>query len=172
MALTQKQRWIVWGALLVVSAIAAGQIAGDGEDTDLVEVARPARTTATRAIVPREEAAEASNDIQLDKLRRRAGRQNVRDVFTSQSWYVPPPPPKAAAEPAPTAPPLAFIYLGKMVEEGKLTVFLGKQDRNYTVREGDVIDNTYRVSAIKGSLMELTYIPLDIKQTMQIGEQN
>jgi hypothetical protein len=75
--------------------------------------------------------------------------------------------------PAPTAPPLPFVYVGKMIEQGKTpTVFLERQARIYVVHEGDAIDSNYRVDAINVPLMTLTYIPLDIKQTVQIGEAN
>jgi hypothetical protein len=161
------------GTLLALSIIAAGRVAGDSSNLDQVELAKPASASATRAIAIRETSRpEAFDDIQMDKLRHHATRQDVKDVFTSQTWYVPPPPPIAAVAPAPSAPPLAFVYSGQLVEGEKRTVFLSRQDHHYTVREGDVIDDTYRVNAIRGSLMELTYIPLDMKQTMQIGEQN
>ena len=70
------------------------------------------------------------------------------------------------------APALPFTYVGKLVEEGKLTVFLSNQDRNYTVKEGDVIDETYHVDVLQAPTMTLTYLPLKIQQTLQIGEAN
>jgi hypothetical protein len=53
-----------------------------------------------------------------------------------------------------------------------LTIFLARQDKNFTVRAGDLLDDTYRVDAIKGPIVELTYMPLNIKQTLFIGEKN
>lgn len=171
MTLTKKQRWIVLGTLLVLSLIAAGRIAGN--DVEQLELPKPARDTVAFTVAARETSPpEALEDIQIEKLHRHPPREEVKDVFTTQTWYVPPPPPQAPVEPAPSAPPLAFVYSGQLVEGEKRTIFLARQDRHYTVREGDVIDGTYRVGAISGSLMELTYIPLDMKQTMQIGEQN
>jgi hypothetical protein len=63
--------------------------------------------------------------------------------------------------------------MGKMMQQGeKSSVFLAKQDRIYIVSEGDAVDMSYRVDSIAPPLMTLTYLPLDIKQTMQIGETN
>jgi hypothetical protein len=115
---------------------------------------------------------EALMDIRAKGSHRHDARQEVRELFAVKSWYVAPPPPQPAPPPPPSAPPLPFVYLGKMVNEGKTTVFLTKQDRNYAIKEGDVVDGTYRIDSIKGSTIDLVYIPLDTKQTMAIGEQN
>ena len=73
----------------------------------------------------------------------------------------------------PSAPPLSFQYIGKMVDgDNRAAVFLEQQRRIFVVREGDAIDGNYRVDAIAPPVMTLTYIPLDEKQTMQIGEVN
>ncbi|WP_026076188.1 hypothetical protein [Noviherbaspirillum massiliense] len=173
MALSKTQRWMVLVTALVLTLAAVRWVSADAESTDVIEVVAPAHASIAPANRQRAaQTSEAPNDIQLERLRRRDTGSNVREIFTAKSWYVPPPPPKPAAELPPSAPPLPFVYIGKMVEEEKVTVFLSKQDRNYTVKEGDVIDGTYRISSIKGTLMELTYIPLDIRQTMQIGEHN
>lgn len=99
----------------------------------------------------------------------------VNNVFVATSWFVPPPPPpkappvKPLPPPPPSAPPLPFSYLGRYVEDGKLTLMLVRGDRIYTVSEGELIDNTYRIGAVSGSLLELTYLPLNIKQTLNVG---
>jgi hypothetical protein len=51
-------------------------------------------------------------------------------------------------------------------------VFLEKQGRIFIVREGDTVDSKYRVESIIPPVMTLTYLPLNIKQTVQIGEVN
>jgi hypothetical protein len=96
--------------------------------------------------------------------------ENEKDMFVSKSWFVPPPPPKAVQ---PTAPPLPFVYMGKLAEEGEnLIILLSKQNRNYQVKVGDVLDNTYHVDEVRPPIMTLTYLPLNIKQTIQIGASN
>jgi hypothetical protein len=121
--------------------------------------------------------ASAVPRVDLEKLPQasQAVAPEVRDVFVATSWFVPPPPPLKAAlvkplpPPPPSAPPLPFSYLGRYLEDGKLTLMLVRGDRIYTVSEGEVIDNTYRIGAVSGSLLELTYLPLNIKQTLNVG---
>ena len=108
--------------------------------------------------------------VTLAKLDRQPLPEDVKDMFAGKSWHVAPPPPKAAP---PAAPPLPFVYMGKLAEQGeKVVILLVKQDRSYAVREGDVLDNSYRVDEIRAPVMILTYLPLNIKQTIQIGESN
>lgn len=104
-----------------------------------------------------------------DKWRRVFTEENVSDLFSSHSWQ-PTQPPVNTEPPAPTAPPLPFKYFGKMQEvSGPLIVFLANGDRAYSVREGEVLDGTYRVDQTAGTQLVLTYLPLNIKQTLDIG---
>lgn len=86
----------------------------------------------------------------------------------------PPPPPKSETArprlPPPAAPALPYAYMGKMVENGELTVFLTREDKPYVVHAGDVLDNQYRVDAIRPPQIELTYLPLKQKQLLHMGE--
>jgi len=96
-------------------------------------------------------------------------------VFKAISWYVPPPPPpprpppKPLPPPPPTAPPMPFSFMGRYEEDGNRIILLIKGERIYTVSEGEVIDNTYRVGRLTSGQLELTYLPLDIKQTISAG---
>jgi len=76
----------------------------------------------------------------------------------------------SARQPVPVAPPLPFTYMGKMVENGALTVFLTREDKPYVVHAGDVLDNQYRIDAIRPPSIELTYLPLKQKQLLSMGE--
>ena len=69
----------------------------------------------------------------------------------------------------PVAPPLPFVYMGKMQEDGKTVVFLTQNDLPIIAKVGDVLGSNYRVDAIRPPLMEFTYIPLAQKQTLNIG---
>lgn len=68
----------------------------------------------------------------------------------------------------PTAPPLPFIYMGKLAENGNISVFLTRDDKPYVVHIGDVIDGLYRIDAIHSTLLEMTYLPLSQKQTLNM----
>jgi hypothetical protein len=74
----------------------------------------------------------------------------------------PPPPP-------PMAPPLPYVYMGKSVAHGQVSVFLTRNDKPYVARQGDVLDGQYRIDAINPPILELTYLPLEQKQMLNIG---
>ncbi|MNF15902.1 hypothetical protein D3C80_2186950 [compost metagenome] len=50
-----------------------------------------------------------------------------------------------------------------------LRVFLLRGEKIYTVTVGEVIDGTYRVERIADSEMVLTYLPLNVSQTLSVG---
>ena len=178
MVLTTKHRWWLLGGTLALTLTAAGWLEGNDSSTAAVVESGKSKAPTAKSEKPdrAKQQEESVSDIKLGKLQRQPIRvAEVGDVFASKSWYTPPPPPppgKPVPPPAPVAPPLPFTYVGKLVEEGKLTVFLAIQDRNYTVKEGDVIDGTYHVDELKAPVMTLTYLPLKIQQTLQIGEVN
>jgi hypothetical protein len=52
----------------------------------------------------------------------------------------------------------------------RMQVFLASGERTYTVGEGDVIDNTYRIDQIAPSQMSFTYLPLGQRQQLAVGD--
>lgn len=71
--------------------------------------------------------------------------------------------------PKPTAPALPFVYIGKVIEEGKPTVFVSLLQKNYFLKGGEVIDGAYRVDKVESGQVVFTYLPLGIEQVMIIG---
>lgn len=168
MALTVKQRRWFLGVALALTLAAVASIEGK-EETDSA-VVQPDQVKARHLQQKGGANSELAGYVSLAKLNRQPLPEGVKDMFAGKSWYVAPPPPKAAP---PSAPQLPFVYIGKLAEEGeKVVILLAKQDRSYTVREGDVLDNIYRVDEVRAPVMILTYLPLNIKQTIQIGESN
>lgn len=121
---------------------------------------------------PSLEQGEASrNDIRYDlSAIKRAMPENIQagGLFGSKSWYAPPIsiPVSTLPPPPPSAPPLAFTFLGRMVDRGEVTIFLSKGGRQYTVKVNDVLDDTYRVDRITATDTVLTYLPLNTQQTL------
>lgn len=72
----------------------------------------------------------------------------------------------------PTAPPLPFKFMGQMLDNGTVTVFLVFNERNIVVKAGDTIDGIYHVDAIQSGVVEFTYLPLKQKQTLPVGERS
>ncbi len=135
--------------------------------------ARPVAGTATTQRTPA---------LDLQKLQRAPALDPDGDPFGPRSFRPAPPKIKAptaaeaaalaAAQPAPPppmAPPLPFVYMGRLAEEQNTTVFLVMGDRNLVVKPGDVIDNTYKIEEVGESAMTLTYLPMNQRQTLPIG---
>lgn len=166
------RRYALFGALALVLVLSA--VSGKGWNTAGEPVApSPARPTqVSRA------PAQRLPSIELEKLQRREAAPDsdlvASNAFGPMTWHVPPPAPpmpvvKPAPPPPPSAPPMPFTFLGRYEDGGKRTILLVKGELIYTVSEGDVIDQTYRVERLAGGQLELTYLPLDIKQTISAG---
>ena len=99
------------------------------------------------------------------------GRQ-AGDPFDSRSWAPPPAPPKPAsikpqveaAPPPPAPPPMPYRVAGQVVHDGTAQVVLAKGDRVITVREGQQLEDGYRVESIRADGVTLVYGPLDARQ--------
>ena len=122
------------------------------------------------------ETAPSLQHVELERLQRQEAPAKIdtaaSHAFSAMSWYVPPPPPppqKPLPPPPPTAPPMPFTFMGRYEEGGARIILLVRGERIYTVSEGDVIDNTYRVERLTAGQLELTYLPLNIKQTISTG---
>ena len=167
MRLPSRREWALLAVVPALILVAAAAEQGAPDKTTIVAEARPAAKVKTE----RSRVAD-TEELDLARLRREGDAGEPGDVFVSKSWYVPPPPPPPppkVAPPPPTAPPLPFTYLGSFRDSGKPVYFLVKGDNILTVKEGDVIEGIYRVNGSAGSTLSLTYVPLDIKQSLDIG---
>jgi hypothetical protein len=90
----------------------------------------------------------------------------VSRAFGPVSWMPPPPAPSAPS--APVAPPLPFRYFGKQYVDGHWQVFLAQGDVTQLVKEGETLNETYRVKRIAPPMMELVYLPLQQVQSLMI----
>lgn len=104
--------------------------------------------------------------------------QPSRDLFPPQQWT----PAKtlatvteqpAAAIPVapaePTAPVLPFQFIGRLGDRDDQQVFLQSGEKLYVVRQGDVIDQTYRLDRVSATELNLVYLPLHQSQTLSVG---
>ena len=60
----------------------------------------------------------------------------------------------------------------KLQDGDKLSVFLTRGDENYSVEAGQMIDKTYRIEKVTEAAVVLTYLPLGVRQTLQIQAGN
>lgn len=163
----------LFGAL-AVTIVLSGASGKGGKRAD-----EPVLPPQTRMSPASREPVKPQPHIELERLQRQDAPSDTDKVasntFGAMTWHVapPPPPPKPQSKPLPppppTAPPMPFSFMGRYEEGGMRIILLVRGDRIYTVSEGDVIDNTYRVERLAGGQLELTYLPLDIKQAISAG---
>lgn len=161
-------------AVMVVLTAASGKVRQVPDEPALPQPANPRLTSQT----------DPQPGIELARMQLQEAEAETRTspdyalpdhAFRAMSWYVPPPPPPPRSPPKllppspPTAPPMPFSFMGRYEEEGKRIILLVRGDRVYTVSEGEVIDSTYLVGGLAGGQLELTYLPLNIKQTISAG---
>ena len=171
MTLTTKQRQWILGVGLVLTLAAMAAL--EGKDEPDSTVVQPGKVKTSQVTKMTGIGSELAGEIPLAKLNRQPLPEDVKEMFAGKTWIVTPPPPKPVPPAPPSAPPLPYAYRGKLAEEGeKVAVFLTKQGRSYVVREGEVIDKVYRVEEVRPPVMTLTYLPLNIKQSIPIGELN
>jgi hypothetical protein len=151
-------------AVTLVLVAAASMVAG--RERPALEVVQP-RSAVTAP------AAGTAADIDLAKLERREATAPQIDPFAPRS-FAPPPVREArvrTAEPAaPSAPPLPFVYFGKVTENGKTDVFVMRDDEVIGIVAGGKIDDQYRVDAISDSSISFTYLPLKMQQSLDLSE--
>ena len=151
----------VSGALL--AAFAVWRAPSQEPAVDLV-VERPMATRAASK--------GSSSSASLSMPTRTRAAPAAVNLFAAHSWYIPPPPPppRPAAPIQPTAPPVPYAWLGSYTPEGGPTIFfLSRDDRVFDVQVGDQIENTYSVDAQLNGQLQLTYLPLNTRQTVLLG---
>jgi hypothetical protein len=181
-ALGTRSRWAVYGVALAATLLAV-RWAG-GQDEPVAQPAREARDerpAAQAAANASRSAAAASREalppLDVSMLGARAASESARDLFPALNWEQKAreeamkrnPPRKPAPPPRPQAPPVPFTYMGKLIEDGKATVFLVQGDRNIIAREGETLADGWRVDAIAEQSMTLTYVALAQQRTLSFA---
>lgn len=170
---------------LAMTFAGAMSIAGCGEqDSVVLAAAMPREQPRPAQQVPDMRAASTIAPVPAEGLvyrDRQKSDEDVANAFGPTVWYVPPPPPpppaqvaqvqeKAPPPPKPTAPPLPFQYFGRYQDSTAQVVMLVKGDQIYTVSEGETIEGNYRVERVDAGVIELRYLPLNIKQSVLTGD--
>jgi len=182
---------LLWGAL-AATLLAVFMMDEESEELlvdNTAEAVLPTRNVDRRA---RTSDNRSNPSLPVDQLGKRTFKAEADDIFAVNSWQ---PAPintrrgggedededdpffaarkagKSPPAPAPVAPPLQVKYLGR-VSDGRVTrVFLVHQDKNYATKVGERIGELYRLDSIREDALELTYLPLGIKQKLVINEK-
>jgi hypothetical protein len=153
----------ILGTVAVVSVAVVGLLSAS-EDVP------KARAANARLTVPAQ--AARGEAVRLDLLKRSEQAAAGRDLFASTTPPSPPapPPPPPPPPPKPMAPPLPLTSMGKLETAGEPTIYyLQEGDSVHSVIVGDTINAQYRVESVDKGVMELTYLPLKSKQTLNVG---
>ncbi|MDF9618740.1 hypothetical protein P5705_13895 [Pseudomonas entomophila] len=162
------QRVVLWGGFLGLSA-ALAWAPGHwfGEEDELAPIAAEAAPTGAAMVTEYVGAASAA----------KGPAQASRDLFPAQQWTPPPTLATVTEQPVvtapvvatPTAPALPFQFVGRLGDRDDLQVFLQNGEKLYVVRQGDVIEDTYRLDRVSASELNLVYLPLHQPQTLSVG---
>lgn len=175
----------VLGAAAVATLLAAlfvpedeGSIVGPATATP-----RQVERVAVAPLVVATAAAPANRALAIEP-RRVLDDEEAATLFAKQSWQ--PETPKkimldqqaaqatrtVAAVDANAPPPLPFQFLGRFVDEGKAAYFLQAGERNVVARPGDTLEERYRFDGVVQGALQFTYLPLNLKQTLAVGDIN
>ncbi len=178
----EKKRKMIIGGVLVATVVAAVLVEVDDEpESHISETLQSGRTAQDRAKKPEVNATQ----LDVSKLGQRKFSPVAGELFASTNWV-----PKraviddeeqqairmaqaakASAPPAPTAPPLQFKYAGKAISDNETWVFLSQSGENLITKIGGKINDTYRLDSVNDVAITMTYLPLNIKQTLTINNQ-
>ena len=148
-------------ALAVISLALLATVVSGREKPDLAEEAAPARTAAQAA------APEAALDLDPARLKRARTDQAIADLFAS-------PAPGAGGEagqsaPRPSAPPLPFQYVAKIIDGDSTNVYVMHGEDHYSVKPGLVIDRNYKVEKVTETAVTFTFLPLGTRQVLSLN---
>ena len=66
-------------------------------------------------------------------------------------------------------PPLRFKYLGKIMHDNQTRIILSQSGEKFVVGPGEHIDDQYRLDAMDSETVTVTYLPLNVEQTLVIN---
>ena len=163
-------RWIVLSAALLATVVAT--VWPHGDEGTAVQVVAPVMNRNAGPSEARQQSADSALPNLGEQLERPHANSEVRDLFGARSWNPPPPPPvvqKQLPPTPPTAPPFPYGIAGSVADGNGLMVVFTKQNQDFVLRVGDVLEQTYRVDAIDAQSVALTYLPLGLAQLVPMG---
>lgn len=175
----EKKRKIIIGSALIATLIAAALVEDEEMTVDVPETLQPVKAVQERG---GKRAPDVAQQLDVSKLGQRKFSPLAGEIFLSTNWTPKQPPidpeeqafkmvqpVRALAPPsAPTAPPLQFKYAGKAIENNQTWVFLAQAGENFITKVGEKINPQYRLDAVNDDTVTVTYLPLNVKQTLTI----
>jgi hypothetical protein len=166
---TPRRRWTVISLAAMATAIAVwlGPEDNDGQVADIAAPVERDRTQTSSAAARQ----QPPLSTQLP-TRQPIGRQRG-DPFSPRSWAPPPQQPAQQAA-APQPPPNPYRFAGTVQHDGKRKVFLMAGNRVVEAKEGELLEEGFRVKSVTSDVVTLIYEPIpDTPVTIKLafGEQ-
>lgn len=90
------------------------------------------------------------------------------ELFGPRSWEAPRASGPGRSVAKRSAPPMPYRIAGQMTDGGGVRVVLAKGHRVYAVREGDTLEDGYRVESIRPDAVILVYLPLARRERLEV----
>ncbi len=177
----EKKRKLIVSGALIATLIAVVLVEEEEILIDTVDTIQPIKPSGDRIKGQEND----SGQLDVSKLGQRKFNSLAGELFTSTTWA-----PKqrqadlqeqsviaaqaaiaSAPPPAPTAPPLQFKYAGKAITDNGTWVFLSQAEENLIAKPGGKINDKYRLDSISDDAITMTYLPLNVKQTLAINNK-
>jgi len=91
------------------------------------------------------------------------------DPFSAHSWMPRPKPAAVSEAPVPVAPPLPFRFAGQFYRESGIEVYVARGEEIFPVKEGDTLDDQYKVDSVSATEVSFVHLPSGTRQTMQFS---
>lgn len=170
-------------AITLLATVVSGREKASTEDAvePSVRAAAQAATAATgnERGSDRATAAGLNPDLlDLDRLKRSRGEESKTDLFGADPVVAPQTgsgtlgPSGIHHQPVgPADQPLPFAYLGRMIDDGKVSVFLAQGEDSYSVQQGEVVQQ-YRVDKITEKDIRFTHVPTRTHKVLVVPPLN
>lgn len=160
----QYSVWLALGLTLIASAWVSQQ---ESDAPDAVVLVQQKTNVNSAKPESMRSTANPSSALGDGVYKRLAINDTPQNLFTALAS--PEPLSDEVASTGPLMPVNPFTYEGKLLENGKLIVFLTDGVRNHLVQVGDVLDDVWQIQSIQPPELTLKYIPLKTEIKMQIG---
>jgi len=155
--------WILLLLTLAASLYVSQQENTADQQDDVIVLTRAETKQLSRAENSHVKEIQASPQILRPQLTDKP--KNIFTVFITQAELNQ----KNLAAPVEAPPAIPFIFAGKLVNNGKIMVFLMNAENNYSVVTGDILEEVWQVRSIVPPMMTIRYLPLKIDTQLPIG---
>lgn len=175
MGMQAARKYWLWVALtLTFSATVWVSMADEGEADPVVVSSAPTPKKNLAMVQPVQRSTSSAvgvDGFSIERLQRPRIEQEPGDLF----------PPENAAQgdaqaeespPPVTAPPLPYTYAGRLMEDGRLIVFLLRGTRHYSIQVGEIVDNVWQLVSVSPQQIVFNHTPTRLEVVMPIGENH